>query len=180
MSHDATGARQASRCPGSLSWVTSRHWQRACAMSSADCGARARWRRSMKIGINLYPWADQMHDGLLPILESLKTDRPCPGQVAARLAWPSSARRCGIIGIAEITQSENFEGLLTPICRTTRESPGAALQAAPRAVGSATTGEGELLRLAVSSSGYPGRSMCGSSAGLDKACFVPSSWPRAC
>jgi len=25
----------------------------------------------MKIGINLYPWADQMHDGLLPILESL-------------------------------------------------------------------------------------------------------------
>ncbi len=30
----------------------------------------------MKIGINLYLWADQMHDGLLPILESLRTDRP--------------------------------------------------------------------------------------------------------
>jgi D-psicose/D-tagatose/L-ribulose 3-epimerase len=26
----------------------------------------------MKIGINLYLWADHMHDGLLPILESLK------------------------------------------------------------------------------------------------------------
>lgn len=27
----------------------------------------------MKLGINLYLWADEMHDGLVPVLESLKT-----------------------------------------------------------------------------------------------------------
>ena len=26
----------------------------------------------MKLGINLYLWTDHMHDGLLPVLESLK------------------------------------------------------------------------------------------------------------
>src|ERR1700730_13724520 len=29
-------------------------------------------QRSMKLGINLYLWTDHMHDGLLPVLESLK------------------------------------------------------------------------------------------------------------
>src|SRR6202035_5668841 len=33
---------------------------------------RRRQLRPMKLGINLYLWADHMHDGLLPVLESLK------------------------------------------------------------------------------------------------------------
>ncbi len=29
----------------------------------------------MKFGINLYLWADDMHDGLLPVLEQAEADR---------------------------------------------------------------------------------------------------------
>src|SRR3974390_1882470 len=48
------------------------HARRASAVGTQARSPGAGGRPPMKLGINLYLWADHMHDGLLPVLESLK------------------------------------------------------------------------------------------------------------
>jgi D-psicose/D-tagatose/L-ribulose 3-epimerase len=45
---------------------------RSSRPTSSPISRNDRYDGDLKIGINLYLWADRMHDGLLPVLESLK------------------------------------------------------------------------------------------------------------